>query len=120
MGQVLDAPRLPAELADPSYLVALELARPKAPPQDGRHAQVILYDHCRGYYFLLGLLLAEARGYYSDPHLFAQRLVDDSAEDDVGVLMGLLVYEARRLVNVVDGPVRGAADVGEYGPPAAY
>src|SRR3972149_4823026 len=110
-----------AELAEPSYLVALELAvAAKAPSQDGRDVEGFIYDDRLGYLFFLGLLLAEARGYYSAPHLFAQRLVDHCAEDDVGVLMGLLVYEARGLVNVVDGHVRGAADVDEYAPRAAY
>src|SRR3954471_24944665 len=55
--------------------------------------------------------VVEPRGDDRDPHLVAQRLVDDRAEDDVGVGIGGALHDLGRLVDLEQADVRPAGDV---------
>ena len=56
----------------------------------------------------------EAGGDHGDPDLVAHRLVDDRAEDDVGVVVGLGLDQLRRLVDLEQAEVLGAGDVEQH------
>ena len=59
----------------------------------------------------LGLPPLEPGGDDGDPHLFAHGLVDDAAEDDVGVGVGHAVDDLGRLVDLEQAEVGSAGDV---------
>ena len=66
----------------------------------------------------VGLDVVKAGGDHGDFHLVGQRLVDDRAEDDVGVFMRRLLDDGERLVHFhqrhvgAAGDVEGRVDVG--------
>ena len=57
------------------------------------------------------LALGEAGRDHRDAHLVVERRVDHRAEDDVGVLVGGFLDDARRLLDLVDGQVRAPGEV---------
>src|SRR5215211_3453896 len=64
---------------------------------------------------LVGEPLLEARGYYGNAHPFTVVLVDNGAEDKVGVLVRRIVDDLRRLVDLEEAEVGPARDV-QYDP----
>src|SRR5436190_21315263 len=57
--------------------------------------------------------LVEAGGDHGHPHLVAEALVDDGAEDDVGVGIGRGTDDLGRLVHLEEPEIRAAGDVEE-------
>src|SRR5262245_553815 len=113
--------------------LAAGLRRPGlAPPAlPGRHRQLVLVEHaempdrpvvvCGGRMvadrtraMALGAVLAEAGGDDRDADLVAHRFVDDGAEDDVGVLVGLFLHQGGGLVHLVQREARPARDVDQH------
>src|ERR671913_355096 len=60
---------------------------------------------------LVGEPLIEARGDHGDAHPVPVSVVYDRAEDQVGVLVGGVVYDLRRLIDLEQPEVVAAGDV---------